>query len=106
MAGVESSKVAGFIRVGKWGRQSGDPQNVWSFELEKDHKLVKITVDHGDVIYSLMFTTKYKDALHNSDKFGGWNGGDTVSEVSWSLNSTNQLRCSHLFINQYSWCID
>ncbi|XP_023760229.1 mannose/glucose-specific lectin [Lactuca sativa] len=81
MAGVENSKVAGFIRVGKWGRQSGDPQNVWSFELEKDHKLVKITVDHGDVIYSLMFTTQYKDALHNSDKFGGWNGGDTVSEV-------------------------
>ncbi|XP_023770004.1 mannose/glucose-specific lectin-like [Lactuca sativa] len=81
MEGVQSSKVAGCIRVGKWGKQSGGPQNEWSFALEKDHKLVKITIDHGELIYSLMFTTKCGGVLHNSNKFGGWNGGDTVSEV-------------------------
>nr|KAJ0191295.1 hypothetical protein LSAT_V11C800429610 [Lactuca sativa] len=80
MGGATTSKAAGYIRVGKWGKQSGGPQNEWSFAFEKDHKLVKITIDHGELIYSLMFTTKCGGVLHNSNMFGGWNGGDTVSE--------------------------
>ncbi|KAL7587347.1 hypothetical protein Lser_V15G39411 [Lactuca serriola] len=75
----DSSKS--FIRVGTWGRTSGDPQNNWSFELDKGHNLVKITIDHGDGIYSLMFTGESKGILHDSDKYGGLAGGETVSEV-------------------------
>ncbi|KAI3781598.1 hypothetical protein L2E82_11616 [Cichorium intybus] len=75
----DSSK--GLIRVGTWGRLSGGPQNRWSFELAKDHKLVKIIIDHGHVIYSLMFISESRGVLHHSDKFGGWAGGETVSEV-------------------------
>ena len=75
------SKVAGFIRVGTWGSRSEDPQNHWSFVLEKDHKLVKIAVDHGDVIYSLMFTSESGGVFQTSEKTGGCVGGDRVSEV-------------------------
>ncbi|KAL8246258.1 hypothetical protein R6Q59_007474 [Mikania micrantha] len=84
-----NSKVAGFIRVGIWGRQrqSGGPQNNWSFELESDHRLQKITIDHGDDgIYSLMFTTKCEDIFQTSNKVGGWAGGQTVSEVTFEIN--------------------
>ncbi|CAH1424426.1 unnamed protein product [Lactuca virosa] len=76
----DSSK--GIIRVGTWGRtRSEEPQNKWSFKLEKGLNLVKITIDHGDGIYSLMFTSESKDVLHDSDKCGGLAGGETVSEV-------------------------
>ena len=75
-----TSKVAGFIPVGTWGEQSGDPQNHWSFVLEKHHELVKITVDHGDVIYSLMFTSKSGGVIQTSEKTGGCVSGDIVSE--------------------------
>ncbi|KAL8201805.1 hypothetical protein R6Q57_010952 [Mikania cordata] len=82
-----NSKVAGFIRVGIWGKQGGSPHNNWSFELEQGHKLHKITIDHGDdVIYSLMFTTKCRDIFHTSNKVGGWNGGQTVSEVTFEID--------------------
>ncbi|KAL8246275.1 hypothetical protein R6Q59_007491 [Mikania micrantha] len=77
-----NSKVAEFIRIGTWGRQSGGPQNNWSFELEPDHRLQKITIDHSDdVIYSFMFTCEHEGVLHNSSKAGGCAGGQTVSEV-------------------------
>lgn len=73
------SNGAGCIRVGKWGKQSGgDP---WSFELEENHNLKKITIDHGDVIYSLTFTGESRGVLSSSNKFGGLAGGDTISEV-------------------------
>ncbi|XP_076889340.1 mannose/glucose-specific lectin-like [Bidens hawaiensis] len=76
---IPSRKRAGFIRVGTWGRQS-----YWSFELLQGQKLKKITIDHGDdVIYSLMFTTETEGVLNTSNKFGGWNGGQTVSEVTF-----------------------
>ncbi|KAJ0839350.1 hypothetical protein HanPSC8_Chr14g0605811 [Helianthus annuus] len=49
MAGVLNiKKRAGIIPVGLWGRQSGDPQNEWSFELDQGQRLKKITIDHGD----------------------------------------------------------
>ncbi|KAD7477741.1 hypothetical protein E3N88_00877 [Mikania micrantha] len=81
-----SRKVAGFIRVGIWGKQGGSPHN-WTFELEQGHKLHKITIDHGDdVIYSLMFTTKCGDIFHTSNKVGGWAGGQTVSEVIFAID--------------------
>ncbi|KAL4573073.1 hypothetical protein LXL04_019866 [Taraxacum kok-saghyz] len=84
MADIQSSNAAKFIRVGTWGKQGeASPQNHWSFELEKNHKLVKITIDHGDLIYSLMFTTKCGGVFHTSNKIGGWNGGDTVTEVNF-----------------------
>ncbi|KAF5768010.1 putative jacalin-like lectin domain-containing protein [Helianthus annuus] len=78
-------KGAGFIPVGRWGKQSGGPQNEWSFQLEQGQKLKKISIDHGDdVIYSLMFTTESAGGvLNTSNKFGGWNGGQTVSEVTF-----------------------
>lgn len=83
MEGVHSRKVAGCIGVGKWGKQSGGPQNQWSFELQKHHDLVKITIDHGELIYSLMFTSKCGGVLHTSNKAGGWAGGDTITEVNF-----------------------
>lgn len=71
------------IRVGTWGKtEPGSPQNVWSFQLEKNHHLKKITIDHGDLIYSLMFTTQCGSLTQTTETFGGWNGGDTVSEVN------------------------
>ncbi|XP_076944137.1 mannose/glucose-specific lectin-like [Bidens hawaiensis] len=79
-----NKKVAGSIRVGTWGKQSGGPQNNWSFEITEGHKLHSIKIDHGDgVIYSLMFTTEYRGELYTSKKFGGWNGGQTVSQVTF-----------------------
>ncbi|KAJ0628891.1 putative jacalin-like lectin domain superfamily [Helianthus annuus] len=77
-------KGARFIPAGRWGKQSGGPQNEWSFQLEQGQKLKKISIDHGDdVIYSLMFTTESAGGvLNTSSKFGGWNGGQTVSEVN------------------------
>ncbi|KAL8246267.1 hypothetical protein R6Q59_007489 [Mikania micrantha] len=77
-----NSKVARFIRIGTWGRKSGGPQNNWSFELEPDHRLQKITIDHGDdVIYSLMFTCEHEGVLYTYSKAGGYAGGQTVSEM-------------------------
>ncbi|KAL4572398.1 hypothetical protein LXL04_019173 [Taraxacum kok-saghyz] len=70
------------IRVGTWGKTEGvGPQNLWSFELEKNHHLKKISINHGDLIYSLMFTTEYRGLLHNSRLAGGWKLGETASEV-------------------------
>ncbi|XP_076951375.1 putative serine/threonine-protein kinase PBL12 [Bidens hawaiensis] len=84
---INTNKTTRFIRMGTWGRQSGGPQNYWSFELEQGQKLQKITIDHGDgVIYSLMFTTKVGGALKTSNKFGGWNGGETISQVTFDLD--------------------
>lgn len=45
-----------------------------------------ITIDHGVLIYSLMFTTESKGILYTSKKAGGWNGGETVSEVLTNPN--------------------
>lgn len=71
------------IRVGPWGSQIAGPQNIWSFQLERNHNLKKITIDHGDFIYSLIFTTEYRGLEHDSKKAGGQNGsGDKVSVVS------------------------
>ncbi|KAI7755731.1 hypothetical protein M8C21_027773 [Ambrosia artemisiifolia] len=86
-----NKKNAGLIPVGLWGRQSGDPQNEWSFQLDQGQKLKTITIDHGDdVIYSLMFTTEAPGGvLTTSNKFGGWNGGQTVSEVT--LDSDEEI---------------
>ncbi|KAI3797967.1 hypothetical protein L1987_33232 [Smallanthus sonchifolius] len=75
------------IRVGTWGRtDQGGPQNIWSFQLESNHHLKKITIDHGDLIYSLIFTTQYRWLTNSSKKIGGWNGGDKVSEVTFDMD--------------------
>ncbi|PWA39108.1 jacalin-like lectin domain-containing protein [Artemisia annua] len=79
------NKVVGFIRVGTWGKRSEDPQNHWSFVLEKHHRLVKITVDHGDVIYSLMFTSKSGGVSETSENTVGCVGGDIVSKVIFDV---------------------
>ncbi|KAI3781594.1 hypothetical protein L2E82_11612 [Cichorium intybus] len=72
-------------QVGFWGTKSpGGPQNQWSFQLDRNHHLKKITVDHGDLIYSLIFTTEFRGVEKTSDKAGGWNGGDIVSEVTFT----------------------
>ncbi|XP_022008904.1 mannose/glucose-specific lectin isoform X1 [Helianthus annuus] len=88
---VNIKQRAGFIPVGLWGKQSGGPQNEWSFELDQGQRLKKIIIDHGDdVIYSLMFTTEAAGGVVNtSNKFGGWNGGQTVSEVT--LDSDEEI---------------
>nr|XP_043614631.1 probable serine/threonine-protein kinase DDB_G0278521 [Erigeron canadensis] len=71
-----------FIRVGTWGKQiAGQNNDQWSFKLEENHKLQKIIIDHGDVIYSLMFTTQCGGIFHTSNKVGGSAGGDIVSKV-------------------------
>ncbi|CAH1440603.1 unnamed protein product [Lactuca virosa] len=77
-----SLKATEFVRVGLWGtKSSGGSQNTWEFILQKDHKLKMITIDHGVLIYSLMFTTVSNGILYSSKKAGGWNGGKTVSKV-------------------------
>ncbi|PWA71975.1 jacalin-like lectin domain-containing protein [Artemisia annua] len=93
----------GIIKVGTWGRTApGGPQNDWIFQLEKNHHLEKITVEHGDLIYSLRFTTKYKGVISTSKKIGGWNGGDQTSEVKSTLyidlNKLIQYRSTIKFI--------
>ncbi|KAI3781602.1 hypothetical protein L2E82_11620 [Cichorium intybus] len=101
----------GFIRVGTWGRKIGDPKNNWSFELEKGHNMVNITIDHGDhVIYSLMFTSESKGVLNDSDKFRGWGGGETVSEVIFDgdeeingINGTIGSRDGFILISSLSF---
>ncbi|KAL4585876.1 hypothetical protein LXL04_010503 [Taraxacum kok-saghyz] len=82
------SNVSGLIRVGTCGSQTNKSSisRRWSFELEKNHKLVKIIIDHGDVIYSLMFTTESRGVIYTSKKAGGMAGGNKASESSWWLN--------------------
>lgn len=76
-------------RVGVWGSKSpGSPQNHWSFKLERDHHLKKITIDHGNLIYALTFTTEFRGEEKTSGKVGGWNGGNVVSEVQTSTNES------------------
>lgn len=79
-----SKKTPYIARVGPWGRKTGCPQNYWSFMLENGHHLKKISVDHGDIIYSLMLTIECEGVVHNFDKAGGWAGGNTISEVKKS----------------------
>ncbi|XP_024967133.1 agglutinin-like [Cynara cardunculus var. scolymus] len=75
-------------QVGIWGTKSkGSEQNRWSFLLENNHKLKKITIDHGDLIYSLMYTTEDgRGCFHDSEKAGGWNGGCIVCEVTFDVD--------------------
>ncbi|CAI9264001.1 unnamed protein product [Lactuca saligna] len=58
-----------FTRVGKWGMKShGCPDNQWSFRLQKNHRLKEITIDHGYLIYFLMFTTEFRGEDKTSEK--------------------------------------
>ncbi|KAI3508668.1 hypothetical protein L1887_23677 [Cichorium endivia] len=76
-----SLNTAEIIRVGSWGnKSSGGPYNCWDFMLEKDHKLKKIFIEHGDLIYSLTFVTESKGILYTSEKAGGRNGGGILTE--------------------------
>lgn len=76
------STVPRYIRVGTWERQISGPDNKsWSFELEQDHHLSKIVIDHGDAIYSLIFTSEANGGLHTSNKVGGLASEGTISEV-------------------------
>ncbi|KVI11406.1 Mannose-binding lectin [Cynara cardunculus var. scolymus] len=73
-------------RVGLWGTESSTgPQYRWSFCLEKNHKLTKITIDHGDMISSLIFTSEdCMGSVHVSNKAGGYSDGSTISEgLKW-----------------------
>ena len=82
-------------QVGIWGKQKASPHNHWDFRLEKNHKLVKISIDHGDLIFSLKFTTQDgRGCLHESKKAGGWNGGWRVSEVNNPAPMTPIRSCS------------
>ena len=47
--------------------------------------MVKIIIDHGDVIYSLMFITESRGVIYTSKKAGGMAGGNKASEVNSSL---------------------
>ncbi|KAI3805235.1 hypothetical protein L1987_27430 [Smallanthus sonchifolius] len=76
-----SSKASGIVRVGTWGRQTGGHR--WSFELEEDHNLRKITIDHGDVIYPLKFTSESRGVLNTPNTVGGSSGGETISEITF-----------------------
>ena len=83
--GVYIKATEEIIRVGTWGKtRPPGQQNIWSFPLRKHHQLKKITICHGHLIYSLRFTTQYGGLIHTSEKFGSWNGGDTISEVNSS----------------------
>lgn len=96
-----SLKTAEVIRVGYWGNTSnGGSQNCWDFILEKDHKLKKITIDHGDHIYSLTFTTESKGILYTSEKADGRNGGGTVSEVTHFLTNVHIHVDSFIYLLQ------
>ncbi|KAJ0463384.1 putative jacalin-like lectin domain-containing protein [Helianthus annuus] len=55
-------KVYGEImRIGTWGKPlPAFPQTIWSFQLEGNYRLSKITIDHGDTINSLMFNSSEK----------------------------------------------
>lgn len=80
--GVYLKACEEIMRIGTWGSlANAEPQNIWSFQLERNHHLSKITIDHGDLIYSLNFTTKYRGLTFTSEQAGGWIGGETVSEV-------------------------
>ncbi|XP_076897874.1 mannose/glucose-specific lectin-like [Bidens hawaiensis] len=75
------------MKIGTWGKSiPAGPQNNWSFQFERNYHLMKITIDHGDLIYSLMFTSQCGDITHTSEKFGGWNGGEIVSEITFEGN--------------------
>ncbi|XP_076883739.1 putative serine/threonine-protein kinase PBL12 [Bidens hawaiensis] len=72
------------MRVGTWGTSHpGGPQNIWSFQLEKNHRLKKITIEYSKMICSMMFTTQNRGVTHTYEKAGGWNGGPRVWEVTF-----------------------
>ncbi|KAI3748736.1 hypothetical protein L6452_12021 [Arctium lappa] len=57
-----------------------------SLQLDNNQKLRKITVDHKDWIYSMIFTTEnFNGSLHSSKRYGGnsgYNGGE-ISEINF-----------------------
>ncbi|KAI7755877.1 hypothetical protein M8C21_003765 [Ambrosia artemisiifolia] len=69
-------KVYGEImRIGTWGKPlPAFPQTIWSFQLEGNYRLSKITIDHGDVINSLMF--------NSSEKVDDRNGLSVIDHVT------------------------
>ncbi|KAI3751473.1 hypothetical protein L2E82_22560 [Cichorium intybus] len=75
----------GITSIGKWGSKSPvHSKTLWSFRLEKNHHLKRITIDHGYLIFSLMFTTEFRGDEKVSDKAGGRIDGDIVSEVTFA----------------------
>ncbi|KAK9048470.1 hypothetical protein SSX86_032566 [Deinandra increscens subsp. villosa] len=89
--GVYAKPSMEIMRVGTWGKtESGRRQNNWSFQVERNHHLKKITVGHGDLVYSLMFTTEHKGLLHSSRMSGGWKGQETASEVTFDWDEELQ----------------
>ncbi|XP_071691557.1 mannose/glucose-specific lectin-like [Rutidosis leptorrhynchoides] len=74
-------------RVGLWGTEDTESfmssQYRWSFCLEKNYTLSKITIRHSDMINCLMFTSEHVMGLVvQSNKVGGHYDESTISEVN------------------------
>nr|XP_043634328.1 probable serine/threonine-protein kinase PBL28 [Erigeron canadensis] len=71
-------------RIGLWGSSTGGTP--WSLQLENNQKLRKITIDHKEWIYSMIFTTQdYSGLLQSTKRYGGNSGyrGGKVSEINF-----------------------
>lgn len=74
-------------RIGLWGSNTGGPP--WSLQIDNNQKLRKITIDHKDWIYSMIFTTQDFDGLlHSSKRYGGNSGykGGEISEINFATD--------------------
>lgn len=64
--GVHLRASTDIVRVGTWGRRSGELEGSWSFQLERNHRLKMITIKHSEQIHSLRFTAEYRGLTYIS----------------------------------------
>ncbi|KAJ9540064.1 LOW QUALITY PROTEIN: hypothetical protein OSB04_026570 [Centaurea solstitialis] len=74
-------------QIGIWGSSTGgDP---WSFQLDSNQKLRKMTLDHKNWIYSVVFTAEdFSGLSKSSQRHGGHDGpsGGTISEINFDAD--------------------
>nr|GEV91049.1 putative jacalin-like lectin domain-containing protein [Tanacetum cinerariifolium] len=74
-------------RIGLWGSSTGG--SPWTLQLGSNQKLRKITIDHEDWIYSIVFTTEEFGGLLDSSQHHGGGGGKSggkISEINFDAN--------------------
>ncbi|KAL7614990.1 probable serine/threonine-protein kinase PBL28 [Lactuca sativa] len=72
-------------RIGLWGSRTGG--GPWSFLLDSNQKLRKITIAHKQWIYAIGFTTEdFSGSLDSSQHYGKARRGITISKVDFDVD--------------------
>lgn len=82
--GVYVKAYEEIMRIGTWGSTKlSTRKTYWSLQLQKNHHLTSIVIDHGNQINSLqmIYAPEHGGSLDPSNLAAGWYGGVTREQI-------------------------